>query len=541
MSLSLKATLEAPTPASNEYYGGAVTLSGDGTRMAVGAPGEGDGRVYIYLYSGGSWSLEETLSESTSGMPATSDFGFSVSFNDDASRLAVGDPGGNGAAYMFKRSGTTWSYSRTISAPRSGKDFGYSIGLSGNSGILLVGAPGEDIVYANGGAIQSYRRVGTGDNYTPLTTSGGRLVAGSGNNQYVGYSISISYNGEWAAFGLPEIGRTYFAKINTSTAGGLGIQTIYVGGTTVAISKDGDWALIGNQTYSGDETNQGYVLVYERTSTTYNSWTLRDTITQPTPTQNAYFSLVGISGDASKVCVANKLGEFFSYDLAGDGTASYASTESYSPSSLGTAETNVVHIALNETGSVIALGSDTVSTNQGRTYVYGLVTNTVSHVAALPDGQSIVNPAAYWFCGAAGSGSPHSSGISLSLSGGSDADEETLCSWALNAAGRCGGYLLGEDTEITLTSPIENIGSIAFYFGVNTASYSSGSVTIDLSNNDLTIQSGTVAGGPYGITVGETSLTVTYPVSAPSQIIYVGLTFASDSTTLSGSIPISFR
>lgn len=548
MSLSLVNTILG---SSGNYYGASTDMSDDGTRMVVGAPSEGDGKVYIYLNSEGSWSEEATLSELTTGMPATTyDFGFSVSMNSDGDMVAVGDPGGDGAVYIFTRSGVTWSHHRTINPPNElseGVNFGYSVALSGIDKILLVGAPdfGDgNITYLNMGTIISYNW--TGSFHALASTAGGRIVSGSANNQHVGRSIAISHTGEWAAIGIDTINRTKLIKIKiTGTGIGNynGAKTINVGGTTVAISKDGDWALIGNQGYDDTETNQGRVLIYERTSTTSSSWVERSTITQPTPTEDAYFSMVGISGDGSKVVVANKLGKLFYYTLAEDGTATFLSEQSYFPSSLGSESTDVISLAVDETGSAIALGSDTVSTNTGAIYLYGLVyINSTYAISALPDGQSVSNPPRYWFCDETGNSS-HSSGISLTLSGGSGVNESDSHSWAMDEMGRCGGYLLTEDTEITLDAPIENIGSIAFYFGVRTSSYSSGTVTIDLSSStedDLQIQSGTVAGGVYEVSIGTASISITYPASTPSQIIYASLVFVSDDVTLSGTIPITF-
>src|SRR5581483_1146048 len=54
-----------------------------------------------------------------------------------------GSGGGNGAVYVFTRSGGTWSQQAYLKASNTGVSdyFGYSVSLSGDT--LAVGAPGE--------------------------------------------------------------------------------------------------------------------------------------------------------------------------------------------------------------------------------------------------------------------------------------------------------------------------------------------------------------------------------------------------------------
>ena len=81
--------------AIGDEFGSAVSLSGNGRRVAIGAPGHDgsgtdDGRVYIYeRMPNDEWVLMEGNFD---GEAAGDEFGFSVSISDDGNRLIVGAP-----------------------------------------------------------------------------------------------------------------------------------------------------------------------------------------------------------------------------------------------------------------------------------------------------------------------------------------------------------------------------------------------------------------------------------------------------------------
>ena len=93
----------------NDRFGAGLSMSGDGTVAAVGAhsypSNANDGRVYVYVKSGGSWSLSQTLDKIQSGEK----FGSGVALSNDGKTLFVGasenDSGGTdaGCVYVFKK------------------------------------------------------------------------------------------------------------------------------------------------------------------------------------------------------------------------------------------------------------------------------------------------------------------------------------------------------------------------------------------------------------------------------------------------------
>jgi hypothetical protein len=88
-------------------FGAAVAI--DGFTVAVGAPGDEEGKVYIFVYNGASWVTQQVIQQSD--LSVMLPFGQAVSLYGN--RLAVG--AGN-TAFMFERTGTTWNQVAEFSA-----------------------------------------------------------------------------------------------------------------------------------------------------------------------------------------------------------------------------------------------------------------------------------------------------------------------------------------------------------------------------------------------------------------------------------------
>ncbi|RZJ25749.1 MAG: integrin, partial [Haliea sp.] len=202
-----QAYLKAPVPEAGDFFGKALALSADGNTLAVSADGEDSshtgtfavtpahnngntesGAAYIYTRSGGSWSPQAFIKASNAG---TFDlFGFSLALSGDGNTLAVGayledspargingatgdDPAGSdsGAAYIFTRSGTTWSQQAFIKASNADANdwFGFKVALSFNGDALAVSGWSEtsgsqatpaDNSVLNAGAVYVFARTG---------------------------------------------------------------------------------------------------------------------------------------------------------------------------------------------------------------------------------------------------------------------------------------------------------------------------------------------------------------------------------------------
>ena len=146
--------------AANDYSGISVSLSSDGTRVAIGAT-ENDGsassagHVRVYEYSSSAWAQ---LGGDLVGEAADLRFGLSVSLSSNGTRVAIGAPGldgqSTGRVQMYKYSSSGWSQlGGDIFGEAADEEFGGSVSLSSDATRLAIGAPG----YAsNAGRVQVY-------------------------------------------------------------------------------------------------------------------------------------------------------------------------------------------------------------------------------------------------------------------------------------------------------------------------------------------------------------------------------------------------
>ena len=170
---SQQAYLKASNPGANDDFGRSVAVSGDTTVVgaraedsnATGVDGDqadntaaNSGAVYVFTRSGDVWSQQAYLKASNTG--AGDYFGTSVAVSgdtlvvgaryEDSNATGVdGDQADNtaansGAAYVFTRSGSTWSQQAYLKAsnPGANDEFGNSVGVSGDT--VVVGARYEE-------------------------------------------------------------------------------------------------------------------------------------------------------------------------------------------------------------------------------------------------------------------------------------------------------------------------------------------------------------------------------------------------------------
>ena len=175
-----------PSPSVNGYYGSAVSVHGD--YAVVG----GDYRsVHVYQRSGDTWNKAADLTPST---PTTDCFGHNVSISDNYAIVgswnnSAGLAYGTGAAYIFQRSGSTWSQvgMLTASDKQAGDNFGESVAITDQ--YAVIGAQKDDDKGTDSGSVYVFQR--NGSNWVQMA----KLVASNGaTSDYFGKSVSISGN-----------------------------------------------------------------------------------------------------------------------------------------------------------------------------------------------------------------------------------------------------------------------------------------------------------------------------------------------------------
>ena len=144
--------------ASGDTYGSAVSMSADGSVIAVGVPnkngGVGETNVYNFDYATGVLSPVVTTLVGTDAV-GPSNQGYAVKLSGDGQTVAVGgsnDAGGVGAVWMFKYNSTTSTWSQTGSklvplTPNTFTGIGGSVSLSYDGTTLAIASLTPSIVF----------------------------------------------------------------------------------------------------------------------------------------------------------------------------------------------------------------------------------------------------------------------------------------------------------------------------------------------------------------------------------------------------------
>jgi hypothetical protein len=293
----------------NSEQGHSVSVSADGNTAILGAPTDngGIGAAWIFIRSGGTWT-QQGVKLVGSGNVGNSNQGASVSVSADGNTAIIGGYGDNGtigAAWIFIRSGGTWTQQGQklvgtgyTGTPRQGS----AVSISGDGNTVIIGGPTDS---TNKGGVWVFIRSGS------VWTQQGQRFRGSGGvgNPSFGNSVSISADGNTALIGGPsDINGIYQvgAAWIFTRSGGAWIQqgpklvgTGNIGhsfqGYGVSISSDGNTAIVGGY-YDNDL--MGAAWIFTRGSGTW---------TQQGP------KLVGTGN------VGGNVFEGFSVSISGDG------------------------------------------------------------------------------------------------------------------------------------------------------------------------------------------------------------------------------
>jgi hypothetical protein len=179
-------------------FGVSVALSTDGNTAIIGgsADSAGAGAAWIFTRSHGVWSDEAKLIGS--GATGNAFQGISVSLSGDGNTALVGGYGDNtdnGAAWVFVRSGTTWSQQGSKlfgSGNVEAAEQGYAVALSADGNTALVGGFADN---AEAGAAWIFSR--SGGTWTQV---GSKLVGtGAVGAAWQGFSVALSAAASTAA------------------------------------------------------------------------------------------------------------------------------------------------------------------------------------------------------------------------------------------------------------------------------------------------------------------------------------------------------
>ena len=264
--------------AAQDQLGGSVSLSSDGTILAIGGRvndgnGTDAGHVRVYGWNGSAWIQKGV---DIDGEAEGDQFGRSVSLSSDGTILAIGanTNDGNGAeaghVRVYEWSGSAWvQKGGDIDGEAEGDYSGYSVSLSSDGTTLAIGATRNDGAAYNAGHVRVYGWNGS------AWIDKGSDIDGEAERDYSGRLVSLSSDGNVVAIG---------AYLNDGAANNAGHVRVYEwngtawvqmgsdidgeaegdnSGYSVSLSSDGTILAIAARYNDGNGTDSGHVRVYE--------------------------------------------------------------------------------------------------------------------------------------------------------------------------------------------------------------------------------------------------------------------------------------
>jgi hypothetical protein len=258
-------------------FGKGVALSADGNTALIGGllDSGGTGAAWVFTREGETWT-QQGPKLTGGGEVGEGRFAFSVSLSQDGDTALIGGGGDNGevgAAWVFTRSGSTWEQQgeKLTGSSEIGKGhFGFSVALSADGNNALIGGLADN---GEVGAAWVFTRSGP-----TWTQQGEKLTGGeeSGKAEF-GESVELSAAGDTALIGgyadssgvgaawvFTREGETWMQQGPKLTGGGEVGEGRF--SFSVGLSADGDTALIGG---GGDNGEVGAAWVFTRSGSTW--------------------------------------------------------------------------------------------------------------------------------------------------------------------------------------------------------------------------------------------------------------------------------
>ena len=211
--------LTASDAADNYSFGASVSIHGHtviaGARQYVFVTKKLPGAAYVFARSGTSWTQQQKL---TAADAAPDDrFGDSVSIHGDTAVVGAAEDddagSGSGSAYVFLRTGTSWTQQQKLTAADAAPDeqFGDAVSIYGDT--VVVGATGDDDGGTDSGSAYVFVRGGTSwSQRTKLTASDAAAKSKFGISVAVSGKIAMVGARQAADDGFFEAGKAYLYR-----------------------------------------------------------------------------------------------------------------------------------------------------------------------------------------------------------------------------------------------------------------------------------------------------------------------------------------
>ena len=436
----------------SDQFGRNVSISDDGTRMAISANLEGSdavgvngdesnnnlsrsGAVYLFYFDGTAWVQEAYLKASNTGQDDW--FGTSLAMSGNGSYLIVGSrfedsnatgvngnqsdnsASNSGAAYVFVRSGTTWSQQAYLKASNTDANdlFGWKVSIDDTGSKVIVGALGEDsnATGINGnqsdnsasgaGAAYIFSRSGT-------TWSQDTYLKGSNTESGDEFGVSVFINGDGTRAAVSAFGENSAATgingneaDNTATDAGAAYVFLFNAGTWtqeayikasntdanddfgygLTMSDDGSRLVVSTIReasssigVNGVETNNsfsnsGAVYIYSRSGTTWSQEAyVKATNTNP---QDIFGYAIALNDDGSRLLVGATSEDSNGRGLTGDPLNNTATNSgaAYALQRSGSTWSHVAYIKSSNSEGIDGFGTALAINGDGTYIVVGAI------------------------------------------------------------------------------------------------------------------------------------------------------------------------
>jgi hypothetical protein len=246
-------------------FGTIVALSASGDTALIGGWNDdtSKGAAWVFTRTGGVWS-QQGPKLTGAGETGEGRFGVSVALSADGDKALVGglaDNGTRGAAWVFTRSGSSWTQQggKLTGADEAGEgEFGTNVALSADGATALIGAWRD-----NGGSGATWAFVDPPSATTGAATSVGETGAtlngslGAGGTAYFQYGATAAYGASTASVGTSSSpgplaanigglvpGATYHFRLVAENSGGVS----YGGDQTFTTEAPGATATVPSAT-----------------------------------------------------------------------------------------------------------------------------------------------------------------------------------------------------------------------------------------------------------------------------------------------------
>ncbi len=330
--------------ASGDLSGSSVSLSSDGSIVAIGAPFNSNsaqfaGHVKVYKYALGSWN---PYGGNLYGQATGDQFGTSVSLSADGSILAVGAPFNSNSGFnsgtvkIFKNLFGSWATLVSVNGEGTNDSSGSSVSLSSDGGTVAIGSPGNFNNGFNSGSVRVFK------NISNVWYKQGSNINGESVGDLSGSCVSLSGDGLSIAIGAPNnagngtnSGQARYFKFISSAWVQKGIDVDGPVaedklGWCVALSTDGNTLACGLPFSDANGTDSGQVRVYDLTVLlNSNEYVLQNFSIFPNPTSDILNINLNENLKLLKVSIYNSLGQFIKSDTKQDINMSELQTATY--------------------------------------------------------------------------------------------------------------------------------------------------------------------------------------------------------------------